>query len=172
MRYVRIDSLHSGDYKSCTANGTGFRVVCWCGGCDINCKGCHNNEYWGFNIGTELQDSDIEFMLKELELDMYEGITLIGGEPTAPQNVRGMISIAKAVKDKFGDSRTVWTYSGRTLDVLLKNSDSKELLDYTDVLVDGPFIEKDRNIALKFRGSGNQVIWEKENGQFVKSKLN
>lgn len=172
MKIVRIDSLHSGDYKSCNANGTGFRIIIWCSGCDINCPGCHNNEYWGFDKGREFTEDDLKFIIEELSNYMYDGVTLIGGEPTAPQNYGDMTKIAEAVKSVYKDTKTVWTYSGRTLDNLEKNPDLKALLDNTDVLVDGPYVEKLRNIGLVFRGSTNQVIWEKKDGVFVKSSLN
>lgn len=158
MNYYRIDTISSKNFKQCSANGPGIRLIVWCQGCSILCEGCHNSEIWPFEGGKVFGREETEFVLKELEKNIYSGITFLGGEPMADQNVDGFIELAKAIKEKFGTKKTLWGYSGYTYDILLKKSKQRELLELLDVLVDGPFILKQRNISLKFRGSENQRL--------------
>lgn len=172
MNYIRIDGLHSGDYKKCSMNGTGIRVVLWCSGCDLHCKGCHNSEWWDFNVGKPFDEEAMGLLMRELSDPLVDGLTLLGGEPTARQNIGKEIEVAREVKASF-PNKTIWLYSGRKKDELMEDEKSKELLSYCDVLVDGRFVEEKRNIMLKFRGSSNQTIWEKDkDGNFVESGLN
>lgn len=171
MNYIRIDSLNIGDYRKCTANGDGIRVILWCSGCDLHCKGCHNSDWWGFNNGKPFDEEAMNILLKELSNPIINGLTLLGGEPTAEPNIDTEIEIAKKVKETF-PNKNIWLYSGHELNELLQNDKAKELLYYCDVLVDGRFVEEKRNIALKFRGSTNQIIWEKKNDEWIKSELN
>lgn len=172
MNLYRIDTIKSKNFKTCSANGPGIRVIVWCQGCSIRCPGCHNSEIWSFDGGTEFREKDINYILEELENDIYSGITFLGGEPMADQNIEGFIDLAKEIKTKFGDTKTIWCYSGYTLEELQGKTKQKELLEVVDYLVDGPYIEKQRNIGLKFRGSKNQRIWEKINDNWELSKYN
>lgn len=171
MNYIRIDSLNVGDYKKCSANGEGIRVILWCAGCDLHCEGCHNSDWWNFDCGKPFNEEAMEILLKEISHPLIDGLTLLGGEPTADANIDTEIKIAKKVKEKFSD-KNIWLYSGHKLEELLKNEKAKQLLTYCDVVVDGRFIESKRNITLKFRGSTNQIIWEKKDDKWVKSELN
>lgn len=172
MNYIRIDGLKSGDYKECTANGTGFNVVLWCTGCDIHCEGCHNQQLWDFASGKTFDEEAMQNLISEMSHPMIDGLTLLGGEPMSIKNVDTEIEIVKKIKELFPEKK-IWVFSGYHMEVLQKNSKQKELLSLCDYLVDGPFILKRRNISLKFRGSDNQTIWEKDGeGNFIKSNLN
>lgn len=172
MNYIRIDGLKSGDYKECSANGTGFNVILWCAGCDIHCEGCHNQQLWDFHNGKEFDDNAMKLLISEMSHPMIDGLTLLGGEPMSMNNVDCEIKIVRKIKELFPNKK-IWCFSGHYLDDLMKNDKQKELLSYCDYLVDGPFIKNRRNISLRFRGSDNQTIWEKDtNDLFVKSKLN
>lgn len=172
MNYFRIDGLKSGDYKECTANGLGFNVVLWCAGCDIHCEGCHNKQLWDFTSGKPFDEEAMKTLISEMEHPMIDGLTLLGGEPMSLRNIDGEIEIAKKIKELF-PGKKIWVFSGYTLSQIQENEKRKKLLEYCDYLVDGPFILSKRNISLKFRGSENQIIWEKQkDGTFVKSNLN
>lgn len=158
MRYYRIDTISGKNFKQCSTNGEGFRVIVWCQGCSIHCEGCHNEVVWDFEGGKEFSQHEIDLILKELENDIYDGITFLGGEPMADQNIEGFLNLAKQIREKFKHEKTIWCYSGFTFDILLKKSLQKELINYLDVLIDGPFIMKLRNISLRFRGSENQRL--------------
>lgn len=157
-------------YNDCI-NGPGWRVSIFCSGCDILCPGCHNKAWQKFSYGERLTKEYLNSILTELENNKYSGLSLLGGEPFAKKNIKGMIEIAQACRDKFGDTRDIWIWSGHYLNELKKlgrwsfkksdreyRRDIKKLLSLCDVLVDGPFLKEKRDIPLKFRGSSNQSI--------------
>ncbi len=132
-------------------DGEGIRTVIWTQGCKHHCKGCHNAGTWDFNNGFE---TTTEAVKKELSLlEGQQGITLSGGDPLfqAP----ACTEIAKYAK-KIG--LNVWCYTGFTFEKLLESKEATELLKYVDVLVDGPFILKERSLNIDFRGSRNQRV--------------
>ena len=99
-----------------------------------------------------------------LEPSYIKGITLLGGEPMEPQNQKTLLPFIKRIREKFGNSKNVWCYTGYLFDRdLLGESRAKceatnDFLNQIDVLVDGPFVDELKNISLKFRGSENQRI--------------
>ena len=138
-----------------TVDGPGYRLVVFAQGCPHSCGGCHNQHALDFAGGYETTTSDI--MRKALNNPLLAGITLSGGEPFAQAGA--FAAIAKCAREH---SLNVITYTGYTIEQLLAGlSDNlpwRELLQYTDILVDGPF-ELDRvSPLLKFRGSDNQRI--------------
>lgn len=144
------------------ANGTGVRVTLFVSGCTHHCKGCFNSETWDFNYGTPFNLETEEKILKLLEPDYINGLTLLGGEPMEPSNQEALLPLLKKVKGKF-PQKDIWCYSGYLFDTEIKNGrahtdHTDELLSYIDVLVDGRFVEEKKNICLKFRGSENQRI--------------
>lgn len=158
MNYYRIDTINSKFFRQCSANGKGFRVIVWCQGCSIFCEGCHNSEIWNFNGGKEFTQKEIDFILEELENNIYDGITFLGGEPMADQNIGGFLDLAKQIKNKFQGIKTIMCYSGYLYEDLLKKPLQNELIKNLDILVDGPFILKLRDVSLRFRGSKNQRL--------------
>ena len=135
-------------------DGPGLRMVIWTQGCKHNCKGCHNPQTHSLTKGYEVDTKEI--INKMASLKLQQGITLSGGEPflqPAP-----LVEIAKEAKNMNLD---VWSYTGFKFEELIdrKNPlyfENVELLKYIDVIVDGPFIEEQRNLMLKFKGSENQ----------------
>lgn len=137
-------------------DGPGLRMVIWTQGCNHNCKGCHNPQTHILNGGYEIDTEEIINKIKTLKLQ--RGITLSGGEPFLQPEASE--EIAKEAKKKGLD---VWVYTGFDFEQLLdKNNDLYfkylSLLRQVDVLVDGKFIEAQKDISLKFRGSSNQRI--------------
>lgn len=145
------------------ADGPGVRVSIFVSGCTHHCKGCFNPDTWDFTYGNEYTDAAEREIIKALEPKFIDGITLLGGEPMEKVNQRGLLPLLKKVK-KLYPQKTIWCYTGYTLETeLLSDSCARcectdELLSYIDVLVDGEFIEEQKNISLRFRGSSNQRI--------------
>lgn len=157
MNYGNIKNLD-------IANGEGIRVSLFVSGCTHHCKNCFNPETWDFNYGKPFTEETENEILKLLEPDFVQGITLLGGEPMDPHNQGPLLNLLKRIKAKFGDKKSIWGFTGYILDKDLftggrahcKHTD--ELLSMIDVLIDGPFVESLKNISLKFRGSSNQRV--------------
>ena len=151
-------------------DGEGIRTVIWTQGCNHHCKGCHNPETWSFDSGYLI---DVDSVIKEIDsLTGQDGITLSGGDPF--YQVDACTLIAKHCKDK---KLNVWCYTGFLYEDLIKDTKMLELLKYIDVLVDGPFVLKERSLDLYFKGSSNQRIIDvpnslKENKIVLVSKYN
>lgn len=145
------------------ANGTGVRTTLFVSGCKHGCKGCFNQEAWDFNYGKPFTKEVEDEILKSLESEFNDGLTLLGGEPFEPENQIALLPFLKRVKEKF-PSKDIWCFTGFLLDKeLLGNSRGKinetiEMLSLIDVLVDGRFIEEQKSLMLKFKGSKNQRI--------------
>ena len=153
------------------ANGEGVRVTLFVSGCTHHCKGCFNPDQWDFDYG-ELFTREVEDrILKDLEPSYIAGLSILGGEPMEPSNQRALVPFLRRFREKFGDTKTLWVYTGCILDTDLLAANVKglpasrwhievtdEFLSMIDVLVDGPFIEELKDISLQFRGSSNQRI--------------
>lgn len=165
-KIIRIDSLHHGDKKSCSANGDGVRIVAWWCGCDIHCEGCHNKQYWDFDNCSfeDFSQEHIDTIINEVKEygNIYSGLSILGGEPFSKRNIDDVIKLCEVFINEFPD-KNIWIWSGHTLEWMLEQTDEygdkiKKLLSMCNYLVDGPFILNKRNIGLKFRGSENQRI--------------
>ena len=165
MNYHKIE-------KTSVANGTGIRVVLWVSGCSLHCKGCHNPETWDLNSGKLFDEEAKEELFEALNKSYIQGITFSGGHPLEPQNVEEVLSLCKEIKEKF-PTKDIWLYTGYTFEKILEQyrnyalwntfRGSKKLniwtnIQYIDVLVDGQFIEEEKDITLLFRGSKNQRL--------------
>ena len=144
------------------ANGEGIRTSLFVSGCKHYCKGCFNSEAWDFNYGKPFDDEIKEKILKSLDSEWCDGLSLLGGEPFEVENQKGLLPFLQEVK-KRQPSKKIWCYTGFTLEELLGESRAKteytlKMLSLIDVLVDGKFIEEQKNIMLVFRGSQNQRI--------------
>lgn len=168
MNYAKIN-------KNDIANGIGIRVTLFVSGCTHFCKGCFNQEAWDFEFGEPFTEAVQNELLEALNQSYISGLTLLGGEPMEPQNQRALLPFLKDMKEKY-PQKTVWCYSGYTLEELTGNSRARcevtdEMLLLIDVLVDGEFVEELKDISLRFRGSANQRLIDLkatlENGEVV-----
>lgn len=147
--------------KTDIANGPGVRVSLFVSGCTHHCKGCFNPETWSFSYGKPFTGETAEEILLALKPAYISGLTLLGGEPLEDNNQIQLLELVKQVKEVY-PQKTIWCYTGYTFetDVLQgmceQQSVTRKLLSYVDVLVDGEFIEEQKNIRLQFRGSENQ----------------
>ena len=146
------------------ANGDGVRVSLFVSGCTRRCPGCFNEEAQAFDYGKPFTKAVEDEILDALAPGHIAGLTVLGGEPMEPANQRALLPFLRRVRDRFGDAKTVWVYTGCVLESELKSESrwrtevTDELLSLVDVLVDGPFVEELKDISLKFRGSSNQRI--------------
>ena len=150
MNYEKID-------KCSVSNGLGVRTVLWISGCNIHCKNCHNQSTWDFNSGIPFTDDTMQEILYDLSKTYIKGLTLSGGHPLDPHNAPKVLEIVKRVKMVF-PNKDIWIYSGYVWEDIIKDETLREILKYTDVLVDGAYIDELRDISLPFRGSSNQRI--------------
>ena len=145
------------------ANGKGVRVSLFVSGCNHHCKGCFNSQAWDFNYGKDFTENEIEQILEELNHSYVAGLSILGGEPLEHVNQQGLLPLVKKVKEKFPE-KNIWCYTGYTFDKdVTKNMfenwpETRELMKYIDVIVDGKFEEENKDLNLKFRGSRNQRI--------------
>lgn len=149
--------------KNCDiANGPGVRVSLFVSGCTHHCPGCFQPETWDFNYGEKFTRDTFWKLVYLLEPEYISGLTILGGEPLEPENMMDISSLIQEIRYKV-PSKTIWLYTGSTLEELLQRSGAEkylteEILKHLDILVDGPFIEAQKNISLQFRGSENQRI--------------
>jgi len=136
-------------------DGPGFRTAIFVQGCPYHCEGCHNPDSQPFEGGTVWTLDDVE--KKFANNPLLSGITLSGGEPA--EQAEPCAELARRAHQK---GLNVWTYTGSTLEKLNERAKDdpalKQLLDETDVLVDGPFILAQRSLELDFCGSKNQRL--------------
>lgn len=139
--------------KTDIANGPGVRVSLFVSGCRNRCKGCFNPETWSFNYGREFSEDTYNEIFKALEPSYISGLSILGGDPFEPENLDEVTALCRKVKEWY-PHKNIWVYTGYYYRDL-KNS---EIMDYIDVLVDGPFKEDLKDITLQYRGSSNQMI--------------
>ena len=149
MNYIKIT-------KNDIANGPGVRCVLWVAGCSLNCKGCHNKSAQDFKAGTLFDDNAKQEIFDSLDKSYVQGLTVSGGHALEPENFEATINLLREVKEKF-PTKDIWLYTGYLYEELYYREISRILL-YIDVLVDGPYIEEQRDITLAFRGSRNQRL--------------
>jgi anaerobic ribonucleoside-triphosphate reductase activating protein len=144
-------------------NGYGLRAVVWTQGCFQHCKGCQNPETWDPEAGVLVDIEDIKEELRSLK--GQSGLTFCGGEPTIQPEA--CLEIARFVKKELGWN--VWSFSGYTYEQLKeKGGPTWEFVKELDALIDGPFVLKERDLTLKFRGSRNQRLLHLKNGEITK----
>ncbi len=156
--------MYYGEIKKCDiADGEGVRVTLFVSGCTNHCEGCFQPQTWDFHFGKPFTPETEAELLELLAPSYINGLTLLGGEPMEPENQRALLPFVRRVRETLPD-KTVWCYSGFTLEELLADGShprcevTDELLSLIDVLVDGRFILAQKDISLKFRGSRNQRI--------------
>lgn len=145
----------SGMIDESIVDGPGLRMTVFVQGCPHHCKGCHNPQTHDFDGGEVKSIMEIFESFKENPL--LSGITFSGGEPFCQP--RPLSRLGQLVK---GEGQNVVTYTGYTYEQLLEMSKTdegvKDLLEVTDILIDGPYAEEKRDLDLKYRGSSNQRI--------------
>ncbi|MDD7267062.1 MAG: anaerobic ribonucleoside-triphosphate reductase activating protein [Lachnospiraceae bacterium] len=152
MRYHNIT-------KEDMLNGEGLRVVLWLAGCTHYCPGCHNPVTWDPNGGLPFTAAEEEELKRELAKPYIDGLTLSGGDPLYEPNLPELTAMVKRLKEEF-PQKTIWLYTG----YLWEEVRDLPLMRWIDVLVDGPFIEAQKDIRLPWRGSRNQRLIDVKTG--------
>ena len=138
------------------ANGLGVTMSLWTQGCPHHCKGCFNGETWDFDAGEEFEDSDLQYIIENINKNnVHRDLSILGGEPLCPENVDGVIEVCKIFKEKFPEKK-IYLWTGYVVEQF--NEKQRNVLNYIDVLVDGPFVQAKRNLSLMMRGSSNQRV--------------
>jgi len=148
------------------ANGEGVRTSLFVSGCKHHCKGCFNKEAWDFNYGQPYTPKVQDEIIKSIYSEYISGLSILGGEPLDILNQFEVADLIRAFRsDEKTKNKTIWVYTGFVypndfIDLYSKarTKVTKYIFNNIDVLVDGPFIEKLKDISLKFRGSSNQRI--------------
>ena len=153
-------------------NGEGLRVVLWLSGCSHHCHNCQNPVTWDENDGLIFDKSAKEELFKELEKDYISGLTLSGGDPLHEANLDGVLDLVNKFHLSF-PNKSIWLYSGYTFDYIMEgigydengaffflDNDKKryEIISKCDILVDGRYIDSQRNPSKKWAGSDNQRV--------------
>lgn len=152
----KADSIRlAGIVRESIVDGPGIRFTVFCQGCPHACEGCHNPETHDFAGG---KDVSIERLLEEIDKDkLLAGVTFSGGEPFCQPEA--FVELGRKVKER---GLNITVFSGYTLEQLeemaVQRAEIGELLELTDILIDGPFIKEQRDLTLQFRGSSNQRV--------------
>ena len=153
MNYGRI-------IKYDVANGEGVRTSLFVSGCTNHCPGCFNQEAQDFNYGKLYTQDTENILLDCIEQPYISGLSILGGDPLCQDNM-GLITLNFLARKVHSLGKTVWLWTGfKWEDFNFTNNFSLQslLLSACDVVVDGPFIEAEKDLSLAFRGSRNQRI--------------
>lgn len=139
-----------------TVNGPGIRASVFVSGCTLRCKGCFNTESQNFKYGDNYCTYK-DKIIKTLDNPFIEGLSLLGGDPCELKNINTIIELCTEVK-KLYPTKSIWMWTGRTIEELKSNPIYTELYSLVDVIVDGRFIEELKDLNLQYRGSSNQRV--------------
>lgn len=157
-------------------NGDGLRVVLWLSGCSHHCYNCQNPQTWNPDSGIPFDKSAKQEIFDELSKDYISGLTLTGGDPLYENNLDEVLKLVKEIRISFPE-KTIWLYTGfewnqimnmqvmqpifscKDLECKIQNIlKRQEIIKMCDVLVDGEYIDEQKDLTLKFRGSKNQRV--------------
>lgn len=149
-----------------TVNGTGVRTAVFVAGCNLHCDGCFNNGAWSFEVGKGLSLELIDKILDSIEPEYISGLSILGGEPLDPKNQSGVAKLIRKFRQRFGDNKTIWLWTGYEYENVPLTEHIFYILEHVDVIVDGPFIARKKDLKLPYRGSSNQRIIDARKSTF------
>ena len=151
-------------------NGDGLRVVLWLSGCSHHCYNCQNPQTWNPDSGIPFDESAKQEIFNELSKDYISGITFSGGDPLYENNLDEVLKLVKEIRISF-PTKTIWLYTGYQMSEIVKQEQYEkvsgipnvwskrwEIITNVNVLVDGEYIDSQRDITLRWRGSSNQRV--------------
>ena len=133
-----------------SVDGIGLRTSLYCAGCENRCPGCHNPQSWDENGGDVIAIDELYNRIVEADMN----VTFTGGDPMF--HPEGFIALASLIKRNT--NKTIWCYTGYRFEELLSHPTRRQLVELCDVIVDGRYVEAERDLSLHFRGSRNQRI--------------
>ena len=143
---IRILSIKYGT----SVDGIGLRTSLYCAGCENHCPGCHNPQSWNEDGGEAISVDELYTRIVDADMN----VTFTGGDPMF--HPEGFIALASLIKRNT--NKTIWCYTGYRFEELLSHPIRRQLVELCDVIVDGRYIEAERDLSLHFRGSRNQRI--------------
>ena len=169
MRYASIRSLD-------ISNGEGVGISLFVQGCPFHCKNCFNSDTWDFNGGKEWTEEIKDKFMKLINRPYIKRVSFLGGECLAEQNLDEVLSLIKEIRNSFPE-KTIWLYTGFEWDdimcsfaglqadhVVLSKKDievwkkRREIISLCNIVVDGEYIDEQKDLALSWRGSKNQHV--------------
>ena len=164
MNYAQMRSMD-------ISNGEGIGVSLFVQGCDFHCKNCFNSETWDFSKGQEWNEKTKNQFLKLVEKPFIQRVSILGGEPLHPKNVQNVLKIVDEIRVSY-PTKNIWLYTGYTWEQIMYSivtddlnlerdciiKARKELVSKCDVLIDGRYVDKLRDVSLHWRGSSNQRV--------------
>lgn len=169
MRYAQIRSMD-------ISNGEGVGVSLFVQGCPFHCKNCFNSDTWDFNGGKEWTEKTKNKFMELIDRPYIKRVSFLGGECLADQNLDGVLDLIKEIRISFPE-KTIWLYTGFCWNdimcsfaglqadcVVLDKKDieawekRRKIISNVDVLVDGEYIDEQKDLSLKFKGSKNQRV--------------
>lgn len=151
---------YAGIIKNDVAAGEGVCVTFFTQGCSRHCPGCHNPETWDFDGGYEFTQDTLDRIIKSLKAnDVQRNFCIMGGEPLSPENLFLTDLVITEVRNYYPGIK-IYLWTGYTYKELLDRHEKllQNILENINVLIDGPFIQEERDITLAMRGSRNQNI--------------
>ena len=153
---MRIAGLNTNDF----ANGEGVCVSLFVQGCPHHCKGCFNPQTWDFSDGEE-EPFDLKGQIvKAISANgILRNFSVLGGEPLCQENVEEVSKIIASIKNTYPEIK-IFVWTGYTLEQLKQQNNPyiNDILSHIYMLIDGPYIEEQRDVTLKLRGSKNQRL--------------
>ena len=171
MRYASIRSLD-------ISNGEGVGVSLFVQGCDRHCFNCFNPDTWDFNGGKEWTEETKNKFIKLIDRPYINRISVLGGEPLAEQNLDEVLSLIKEIRISFPE-KSIWLYTGfRWEELIMYDSYNSfiplesnlrkdiyelyikrhQIIELCNIVVDGEYIDEQKDLSLKWRGSKNQRV--------------
>ena len=151
MTELSTNNIRILDIKYGTSvDGIGLRTSLYCAGCRNRCHGCHNPQSWDENGGEPIR---VDELFKQI-VDADMNVTFTGGDPML--HPEGFIELAQMIKNNT--DKNIWCYTGYNFEDLLQHPIRRKLVELCDVIVDGRFVESERDLSLHFRGSRNQRV--------------
>jgi anaerobic ribonucleoside-triphosphate reductase activating protein len=123
-------------------------------------NGCFNSETWNFEDGKDFTDKTLETLLALCEDNKIKGLSILGGEPLNDENFQGVKNIVCAFRNKFIDDtkKDIWLWTGYEFEDIYNHPQKSNILLQLDYMICGPFIEEQKDLSLKYRGSSNQRV--------------
>lgn len=150
------------------SNGEGVGISLFVQGCHFHCKNCFNQDTWDFSGGKEWNREIEDEFMKLVNRPYIKRVSLLGGEPLADENVLDIMRLINRIKTECPDKK-IWCYTGYTweqifpivnpyLNLTQAEMTRQNAVKNCDILVDGRFVEEEKDLSLEFRGSKNQRI--------------
>ena len=138
-------------------NGDGIRVSLWISGCEHNCNQCQNPQTWDINSGIPFDEESENELFEALDKPYISGITISGGDPLHENNLQDVLNLVNKIRILLPE-KTIWLYTGYTFEQCVENTTRRQIISKCDVLVDGRYVDSQRDITLRWRGSMNQRV--------------